>query len=124
MPVFPALPAVKPFRINGRLLVSYLDTVEVAGSNPVVPTIFFNDLDASPSSRFVAFLSQTPKPPHERAMKLLFPRPKRETAPAEMLCRFALPQLCEIPRGWFVPPLAASAPFLALGCRSTRREWS
>ena len=41
MPVFPALPAVKPFRINGRLLVSYLDTVEVRSSSLLVPTISF-----------------------------------------------------------------------------------
>src|SRR5208283_2398010 len=44
MPVFPALPAVKPFRINGRLLVSYLDTVEVRSSSLLVPTISFNHL--------------------------------------------------------------------------------
>ena len=29
MPVFPALPVVKLFRINGRLLERYLDTVAI-----------------------------------------------------------------------------------------------
>ncbi len=37
----PVPPAINPFRVNGRLLERYLDTVEVAGSSPVVPTISF-----------------------------------------------------------------------------------
>jgi len=44
MPVFPALPVVKLFRINGRLLERYLDTVEVRSSSLLVPTISFNRL--------------------------------------------------------------------------------
>ena len=41
MPAFPALPAVKLFRINGRLLACYLDTVEVRSSSLLVPTVVF-----------------------------------------------------------------------------------
>src|ERR1035438_8014065 len=47
MPVLPVLPANNPFRINGRLLERYLDTVEVRSSSLLVPTISFNGLAAS-----------------------------------------------------------------------------
>jgi len=110
----PVVPVFNYCTVNNMRFVAFLDTEEVAGSNPVVPTIFIKNLDAFSSLRFVAFLSQTPKPLHEQALKLLFPRPKRETAPAEMICRFGFPQLCEIPRACSEPPLAASAPFPAL----------
>jgi hypothetical protein len=51
MPVLPALPANNPFRINGRLLERYLDTVEVRSSSLLVPTISFNQLAALTSFR-------------------------------------------------------------------------
>jgi hypothetical protein len=48
MPVFPALPVVKLFRINGRLLERYLDTVEVRSSSLLVPTIFSIGIERIP----------------------------------------------------------------------------
>src|SRR6266540_3255805 len=42
MPFLPACPAIKPIRINSRLALGYLDTVEVWGSSPHVPTISCN----------------------------------------------------------------------------------
>src|ERR1035438_2760160 len=51
MPVLPALPANNPFRINGRLLERYLDTVEVRSSSLLVPTIFLYHLASLTSLR-------------------------------------------------------------------------
>src|ERR1035438_1495566 len=51
MPVLPALPANNPFRINGRLLERYLDTVEVRSSSLLVPTIFLYHLTSLTSLR-------------------------------------------------------------------------
>ena len=42
MTVLPVPPVINPFRVNYRPPHRYLDTVEVAGSSPVVPTISFN----------------------------------------------------------------------------------
>ena len=87
VPFLPTLPTAKYCTVCYLQIAAHPDTEEVAGSNQVVPTIFINNIYASPFSRFVAFLSQTPKPPHEQALKLLFPRSKCKAAPEEMLCQ-------------------------------------
>ena len=45
-PFLPAVPANNPFRINGRLLERYLDTVEVRSSSLLVPTIILSSVYA------------------------------------------------------------------------------
>src|SRR5271166_6389837 len=50
MPVLPTYPVSNPFAVNKTAHGRHLHTVEVAGSNPAAPTIFFNYIRSLPES--------------------------------------------------------------------------